>query len=527
MKQTAPNRPWASNVTAANGRETVGIKVASYAIACVLILICLVGLALYSVEGLSLFRLGEIGFGDSYILYDVLHFQKTGTIYRDLSQPHYLPAQYSPLVYIVYSMPGLIVHSRNPFMAPRLMVITAFLLCIGITTSIVRTLIASRYAWVWGALLPFSTRSMSAWILQLRGDFPGIALSLLAIRLLLSDVRWAVPLAGICAGFAMQFKITYIAAAIAGALWLLAQKRWQDFVRFAVSGSLFFVGPYLLYSLREPRMFGQMLALSPGIRNIAGNLELMDKAIVELLILLALPGLASIQWRTWSKETLVVLFVATSFTVAGITDMQAGGNINYYFELFFAVVPIAVLGVFRLMELAQRSAVLGLALTSVLVIHSLAPELLTLHGNIGLLRIGWIDSNNAELDHVEHALAGHRFFSAVPRLALLDPEPPLMEPYLLAYMHRLGKANLEPIVEPIRGNEYEVVITNASPGSWRGIGHLDPTLREAIASSYRPYCRFGSWLFHLPNHGQPDGSSLAQELRKIGCAAPASAGSNW
>ena len=509
------------------GGETVAIKAVTYAFTCVLILVCLVGIALYVVEGLSLFWLGEVGYGDSYILYDVLHFQKTGIIYRDLSRPPYQPAQYSPLVYILYSIPGRIVHSRNPFMAPRLMVITAFLLCIGIATSIVRTLIATRHAWVWGILLPFSTRSMSSWILQLRADFPGIVLSLLSIRLLLSDVRWAVPLAGVCAGFAKQLKITFIAAAVAGALWLLAQRRWKDFVRFAVPGCLFSVGPYLLYSLREPRMFGQIFALSPGIRNVTGNLGLMDKAVLELLLLLALPGLASIQWRTWPKETLVVLFAATSFAVAGLTDMQAGGNINYYFELFFAVVPIAVLGVFRLMELARRTVVLGLALTSVLVIHSLAPALLTLNANVGLPQNGWIDSSNAELEQLEHTLTGYRFFSTVPRLALLDPEPPLIEPYLLAYMRRLGKVDLGPFVEPIRQIEYDVVITSASPVSFRGISHVDPTLREAIAGSYRPHCKIGGWLFHLPKDVQAS-SVLAQKLRTIGCSALRdNAETNW
>ena len=55
----------------------------------------------------GLLQLDDIGYGDSYILYDVQHFQRTGEVYRDLSQPPYLPAQYSPLVYMMYALPRL------------------------------------------------------------------------------------------------------------------------------------------------------------------------------------------------------------------------------------------------------------------------------------------------------------------------------------------------------------------------------------------------------------------------------------
>ena len=38
----------------------------------------------------TIFLIGDAGYGDTYILYDVLHFQKTGQIYRDV--PPSLPA---------------------------------------------------------------------------------------------------------------------------------------------------------------------------------------------------------------------------------------------------------------------------------------------------------------------------------------------------------------------------------------------------------------------------------------------------
>ena len=49
----------------------------------------------------NLFVLEEVSHGDSYILDDVMHFQKAGVINRDPSQPPYLPAVYSPMVYVL------------------------------------------------------------------------------------------------------------------------------------------------------------------------------------------------------------------------------------------------------------------------------------------------------------------------------------------------------------------------------------------------------------------------------------------
>jgi hypothetical protein len=49
--------------------------------------------------------------------------------------------------------------------------------------------------------------------------------------------------------------------------------------------------------------------------------------------------------------------------------------------------------------------------------------------------------------------------------------------------------------------------------------HVDPTLHQAIATSYRPHCKFRGWLFHLPNDVQPPRNALAQQLGNIGCSA--------
>ena len=77
------------------------------------VLFFLAGCASTAIQQSSLLSLNESGYGDSYVLYDVLHFQKTGTIYRDLSRPPYFAAQYSPLFYVVYSIPGRVTGATN------------------------------------------------------------------------------------------------------------------------------------------------------------------------------------------------------------------------------------------------------------------------------------------------------------------------------------------------------------------------------------------------------------------------------
>src|SRR5947207_1126798 len=116
--------------------------------AATLVIFLLVGSLSAAIAQLSaLYSLTDIGYGDSYILYDVLHFEKSGVIYRDLSLPPYLPAQYSPLVYRLYSLPDRISTFPNLFFGSRLMALTAFLICLAMVISITQALIPERSAW--------------------------------------------------------------------------------------------------------------------------------------------------------------------------------------------------------------------------------------------------------------------------------------------------------------------------------------------------------------------------------------------
>ena len=465
----------------------------------------------------GLLSLDEIGFGDSYILYDVLHFQKSGVIYRDLSLPPYLPAQYSPLVYILYSIPGRLVHFENPFIGPRLMALTAFLLCVATAVAITHALVPWRSAWLWALLLAGSMSVMRSWVLQLRGDFPGIFFDLLAIRLLIARSKWAAPIAGLCAGFATQFKITYVAALIAGSLWLLARRRWKDLGSFVAAGLASSVGIYLIFWVREHRMLQQMMALSPGIAEIPIFLLLVYHAVSEPAVLLSALAISPIALRARSPWSLLLLFTLVSFSIAALTGLQAGANYNYFYEALFAVVPAAALGVRRLIVWAGQRVGVGVFVTLLFAVYFLPSTAKAFYQRMSAgISLAQVQSRNQAFQRLEDALRGQHIFSTVPRAALFDAAPALVEPYLLSYSQRLGKFDPAPILRRIQDSEFDVVITEPAASEWRGIPHIAPNLRRAIAASYRPYCVYGEYLLQLPTK-RHNTSPLETSLAGIGC----------
>src|SRR5215831_7615177 len=93
----------------------------------------------------QLFVVEEVGEGDSYVLYDTVHFEKTRRIYWDPSKPPYLPAIYSPLIYTTYAAADAITAIRVPhdniFFGPRLAALTAYVLSLILLASIVKQII--------------------------------------------------------------------------------------------------------------------------------------------------------------------------------------------------------------------------------------------------------------------------------------------------------------------------------------------------------------------------------------------------
>jgi hypothetical protein len=486
------------------------------AVALVLLMFCLTSAALLARHVPDLFLLDDAGYADSYVLYDVLRVQRTGVIYRDLSQPPYLPSLYSPLVYVVYSLPGRLFSFANPFLGPRLLSILAFVVCGAIVVSLVRALVPVRCAAIWGGLLACTVRGMWSWFLLIRSDFLGIGFTLLAVRLLMSRRRWMPMLAGISAGLATQFKLTFIAAIAAGALWLSFRREWKVLSVFLAGAALACVGPYLVFLIREPRMPAQILALSRGVTDLPGCLKLTYQAITEPVVLFAVAGMPLRALRISSRWGLLTLFIAISFGIAVITELQAGGAFNYFFEAQLAVIPVSVMGILRLTALAGQRILVGLFLAGLVGARMVEPNARELRGDAMRPRVS-VKNRNDEFRKLERVLQGRRIFSTVPRLAVIDPLPPLTEPFLLGTLQRSGVFNAEPLLRRIRSGEFDIVITFGWNLRWRTLVEMGPELRAAIAAFYRPACAVSGYLVYLPANPRATSTTLSQELKDIGC----------
>jgi hypothetical protein len=127
-------------------------------------------------------------------------------------------------------------------------------------------------------------------------------------------------------------------------------------------------------------------------------------------------------------------------------------------------------------------------------------------------------AENKQFDKFEARLRGLHVFSTVPQIALLDREPALMEPFLLAYLQQGGRFDPSPILERVHAGEFDIVITAGADfqESWRGVPQVPPDLKRSIASLYEPYCAVLGAVVNVPRN-RPADSILLTNWREIGC----------
>lgn len=472
---------------------------------------CVIGIVQLAVTQLPLISLHEsVGYGDSYIFYTVENFRQTGILYPPVGPDHLTPVLYSPLLYLMHFAAWLAVPAANPYLGPRLLELFWFLACVFMAGALTRRLIPARSSFTLGILLAASYSMMIPWVLQLRADFPGITCSLLTLWFLTSRGRRSIIFAGICAGLALQFKITFVAAAVAGCAWLIFYRRWRALAEFAVATGVFSVGLYAAFWWREPEMLRQMLTLKKVPPHLPGLVVFFRQLVAEPGVLLALAGLLPmfgfLLARQRPRLQLMLIFVMISASAATLASLQPGASLNYFYEAIFAATPFAVLALLRLEARASLTASLLVAL--VLLTTSVLPR-------ASHTRVSKVAGRNQNYEDLRHALSGVRLVSSVPDVTFLTPDPVITEPYLLTDLSMAHGVDLSPLTDKISQQYFDLAVTHPANYSWRGIPQLEPGLRSAITASYVPYCLRGDDLFHLPKDRPP--LALEEKLRSIGC----------
>jgi hypothetical protein len=221
--------------------------------------------------------------------------------------------------------------------------------------------------------------------------------------------------------------------------------------------------------------------------------------------------------RQWSNWTLLFMYAASAVVLGFLADSHVGGNVNYFFEFLFALTPFAVLGAFRVFSWGNRRPWTSLVFVSVLAIYFLL-------FNVKFMSAIWADyapntviEKNRQFSDLEGALRGRHIFSVDPRVALIDPHPALMEPFLLTYSRRMGHFDPAPFIKRISAGEFDAVVSSLRVKVYRGVRYDGAELENAISTAYQPYCTALGDVIRLPR-SRPGNTEFKDELRSAGCA---------
>ncbi|GEM_PF-1278611 len=463
---------------------------------------------------------GEAGFPDSYILHDARRYAATGVLYKDLSEPPYNATLYGPPLY--WLLARTVDWGENPFTGPRIALFAGWSACIALVGYLTSLWVRVRHAGLLGMMLAAGIPAVAPWILQLRPDFFGTLFGLLAIVLLHRGGRAGILLAGCCAGVTVTFKVTMVAALAAGALWLLLRRDFRGLAHFAC-GAILALGAVLGgFLMSEPRMPGQMAALRQIIPEFRGALGALQTASAQPVALLGLAAFPFVLRKGSGRRALLPLYAGLSWAAAAVTVVQAGGNVNYFIEGLWAMVPLATTAVLLSLRVLRRFPVVDLGLGLAIAVFFLGGAARSAGRIPG--RLAEISDYNRELRCMQSLVKGASVMTTIPRLALMTPEPAITEPYMVSYQLKNDGRRYSRLRARLRQGEFDLVVTDIADREYRGIPFLAAPIRAAMAEGgYAAFCGNSFALVYMRN-GDPEGGGMAQSLTASGCRPMRSAG---
>jgi hypothetical protein len=475
-------------------------------------------------SALGLASFGDVGYPDSATLLRVGEFVHSGRLYPELDHPPYLVTLYGPLTYITLGLAYKLaeVTGVTPQVLVRLCIAVSLCLGVAVVFLIGRQVYGHRPITSFCALFAVSAFPMATWTTRIRGDFPALAFSLLSVYLfLLTNGRRRAIGAAICAGTAVLFKQTFLAAPVAIIGWLIYRRRFKEAICWVAAFALTVVGGYAIVWWREPLMLEHMAAIRHPVLEYRGAIEILGTALAQPVApFAALGGFLALRRRA-PEELLILSYCVVAWLMAILTIPQVGGNINYFWEPLLASAALAGPGLYELQRKANRAPTLVTVMLLMLLVRAFIPmlrqELNDVSDSYRYVREYQVRQTRWE--SLLSVVSGRRLLSTIPALTSKSATPEIPDPYLNSVLESRGRWDASPVVASINGGVYDLIIVSIGQvpedaGAYRGIRMWSDRMWTAIRKTYKPACVFDGKEVWLPQKGSGD---LFLRLSAIGC----------
>jgi hypothetical protein len=435
---------------------------------------------------------GEAEYGEAIIYAQAGRVLRGEPLYRPLDGPPYTVVAYTPLYYGVAA--GLRWLLGPGWLPGRMVSYGAALVTAACVGHLARRATGDGRAGVLAAALfvalGFPGRS-DPWYALYKEDVLGVALSVTSITLLAGRAgRARVVASGLLAGLAFLTKQTFVAAALAGVIWLWARDRASAGV-FASTCLAVVVGTiarleFLSRSFIANAVLANVVpfsmdALWPGLRVLlhfqAGALALAAGHVLG----------RQRGGSGWRADLLSLYWAASFLPLAGLA--KVGSNYNYWIELAASTAVLATIGTW---DALRRRGLWGAAppLPAAVLLGSLLVVLPSLgRAAVPVLGLAEVEgSRAAELGPVVErvrAQPGPVLADPLDVVALADKEI-LFEPYLFSILAMNGRWDPEPLIRRICDRQIGLVVLGwplDAPPTYHGYPYWVAPILEAVRES--------------------------------------------
>jgi hypothetical protein len=444
-------------------------------------------------------RTVEAMYGEAIVYGQAARLLHGEPLYQPLDQLPLTVTAYTPLYYAFVAGLRMLV---GPGFGPGRALSLAAGLVAAILVGFLAARRATRTAGVFAALLFLGLGFPGdyPWFAFYKEDMLGVSLSLAAIAILEKgdDRRRTAIAAGALAGLAFLTKQTFVAASVAGVVWLVWRRQRANALSFGGAVLLVVGLPCLLLALFDDGFLANTLGanLNPTRPDILlSNLGILGRYLAIPLVIAVLPVLSRARsGRSWLRDPLV-LFWLVSLLPLPVELAKAGSNWNYWIELAAATAALATRAVWQLTltgrapgmgRLAASIALCGLLVTPVWLPHP-ADDLWTVVG-----RALAPDQHQA----TEFAGVLERVRSE-PRRVLAEPldivaladRDVLFEPYIYSIRWREGQWDASSLIDQICAGQFGLLVLDhpieGPDWEYQGYPHWPEPVLAALRATMR------------------------------------------